>query len=69
MEKCDGSRNNSVSFHQARGAGTTVNSEVTYECLAGAVPSVVNIKVTCEGSSGLLSRVRAQWSLVVSHQQ
>ncbi|GFR87209.1 sushi, von Willebrand factor type A, EGF and pentraxin domain-containing protein 1-like, partial [Elysia marginata] len=50
---------------QASGSRTTANSEVTYSCLAGAVPSTGHvIKVTCEGSTGQWSSPQGSCSVV-----
>ncbi|GFO07402.1 sushi, von Willebrand factor type a, egf and pentraxin domain-containing protein 1 [Plakobranchus ocellatus] len=47
------------------GLSTTVNSQVTYSCLAGAVSSIVQIKVTCEGDTGQWSPLPGSCSVVM----
>ncbi|GFR58360.1 sushi, von Willebrand factor type A, EGF and pentraxin domain-containing protein 1 [Elysia marginata] len=53
---------------QARGIGTTANSEVIYSCLAGAVPNLAEIKVVCEGSTGQWSSLEGTCSAVTCGQ-
>ncbi|RUS85787.1 hypothetical protein EGW08_006416, partial [Elysia chlorotica] len=48
--------------------GTTVNSEVTYSCMDGAVPTSPVIMITCEGSTGQWSPLQGSCSVVTCGQ-
>ena len=57
-----------VVIPQSSGRGTALGSEVTYNCLAGAVSSPARITVTCEGDSGQWSPLQGSCSVVICGQ-